>query len=271
MILNGNSIEKAILKKQLIENASLENIHSSSYDLTIGDHILKFKNNNKVVSLSDIYEIDNMYDKVNIKEGYNFKPGECILFPLEELFNIPSNICASIRGRTSYNRLGLFTTIQHLNPGFKGRLNISIVNNSTNTYIILPKMKIAQVIFEEMDNIVSENLLYYNESNPAYQNEDGLQGSKVYNDFIGKVVRHFKGNYYYIENVALNSETKECVIIYKTLYDRQDSKTWIRPAKMFFESIDPNRSGNVTKQTHRFEIVDNLTIDYTKIANGDVD
>ena len=263
MILNGNTIEKLILKNQLIENANMENIHSSSYDLTASEYILKFKNDKKTISLDDIHELDNMYEKVNIRDGYNFKPGECILIALEDIFNIPDNVCASIRGRTSYNRLGLFTTIQHINPGFRGKLNISITNNSTNTYVILPKIKIAQVVFENMDAVVSENLLYSNENNPAYQNEDGLQGSKVYNDFIGKVVRHFKGNYYYIEDVGLNSETKECVIIYRTLYDRKDSRIWTRPAKMFFENIDPNRDGNVTKQTHRFEIVDDLTVDHT--------
>lgn len=264
MILNGNSIEKLFLKNMLIENANFENIRSASYDLTVSNFILKFKNIKAPILLSDVNQLENMYEKIDITEGYNLNPSECILIAIEDLFNIPDNICASIRGRTSYNRLGIFTTIQHINPGFRGKLNISIVNNSTNTYRIQPKIKIAQVIFEAMDNKVSENLLYFNEQNPAYQNEDGSQGSKVYNDFIGKVVRHFKGNYYYIEDVALNSETKEWEIIYRTLYDRQDSKIWVRPAKMFFESIEQDRDGNITKQTHRFEIVDDLTIDHTK-------
>ncbi len=30
---------------------------------------------------------------------------------------------------------------------------------------------------------------------------------------IGKVYRHFKGNYYFVEDVALDSETKERVVI----------------------------------------------------------
>lgn len=264
MILNGNTIKKLIEGKKLIENANLENIHSSSYDLTASEYILKFKKNRKPISLNDVQELDSMYEQISIKDGYSLKPGECILVALEDMFNIPDNICASIRGRTSYNRLGLFTTIQHLNPGYRGKLNISITNQSTNTYTIIPKLKIAQVVFEMMDEKVSEDLLYYNEKKPAYQNEDGLGGSKVYNDFIGKVVRHFKGNYYYIEDVGLNSETKEYMIIYRTLYNRKDSNVWTRPAKMFFESIDPDRAGNITKQTHRFEVVDDLTVDYTK-------
>ena len=34
---------------------------------------------------------------------------------------------------------------------------------------------------------------------------------------IGRVYRHFKGNYYFVENVAYDSETKERMVIYKTL------------------------------------------------------
>ena len=59
-------------------------------------------------------------------------------------------------------------------------------------------------------------------------------------------------------------ETKEYTVIYRNLYNREDSNTWARPAKMFFEGIDPNRKDNITKQSHRFEIVNDLTIDYTK-------
>lgn len=41
---------------------------------------------------------------------------------------------------------------------------------------------------------------------------------------IGKVYRHFKGNYYFVEDVALDSETKERIVIYKPIYDRNDSR-----------------------------------------------
>lgn len=124
-------------------------------------------------------------------------------------------------------------------------------------------MRIAQIIFEKLDDNSPDELLYFNEKTPVYQNEAGLNGSKIYLDFIGKVVRHFKGNYYYIENICLDSETKEYMVIYKTLYNRKDSNIWARPMKMFFEEIDINRKDNITKQKHRFEIVDELTLDYT--------
>ncbi len=80
---------------------------------------------------------------------------------------------------------------------------------------------------------------------------------------IGKVYRHFKGNYYFVENVALDSENKERMVVYKAIYDRPDSQIWIRPEKMFLEEI-PERPDNITGQKHRFELVNDIEKDYLK-------
>lgn len=80
---------------------------------------------------------------------------------------------------------------------------------------------------------------------------------------IGKVYRHFKGNYYFVENVGLDSETKERVVIYKPLYEREDSKIWVRKEKMFLEEIT-ERADNITGQKFRFELCEELSKDYTK-------
>lgn len=269
MILSYNTIKKLLAKNILIENGNIQNIHSSSYDVTVDKYILKFKKCKNPISFIDAQELNTMYEEVNITTGYTIKPGETILVVLEDTFNIPNNICGSIRGRTSLNRLGLTIATQHLNPGFKGKLNLVVTNNSINSYIITPKIQIAQVIFEKLDRKVNKKQLYSNKKNKTYQNKDGRQGSMIYSDYIGKVVRHFKGNYYYIEDICMDSETKEYTVIYKNLYDREDSNIWARPAKMFFEEIDENRKDNITNQTHRFELVDDLTIDYTKKNQDD--
>ena len=78
---------------------------------------------------------------------------------------------------------------------------------------------------------------------------------------IGKVYRHFKGNYYFVENRALDSESHEWLVIYKPLYDREDSKIWVRPEKMFLEEI-PERPDNITGQKYRFELVNNIDKNY---------
>lgn len=80
----------------------------------------------------------------------------------------------------------------------------------------------------------------------------------------GKVYRHFKGNYYYVQEVGLSSETKERLVIYRALYDRSDSQVWIRPEKMFLEEVDKNRKDNLTGQKYRFEIAEDLDAYYFK-------
>lgn len=80
---------------------------------------------------------------------------------------------------------------------------------------------------------------------------------------VGKIYRHFKGNYYYIQDRAMDSETKEWVVVYRPLYERNDSCVWVRREKMFLEEI-PERPDNITGQKHRFELVEELEKDYLK-------
>ena len=81
---------------------------------------------------------------------------------------------------------------------------------------------------------------------------------------IGKVYRRFKENYYFVENIAYDSENQERMVVYKPLYKRDDSKNiWVRPEKMFLEEI-PKRPDNITGQKHRFELVENLTNNFLK-------
>ena len=82
---------------------------------------------------------------------------------------------------------------------------------------------------------------------------------------IGKVYRHFKGNYYFVENVAYDSESQERMVVYKPLYNREDGRLiWVRPEKMFLEEIASDRPGNITGQKHRFELCEEIDKDYLK-------
>ncbi len=71
----------------------------------------------------------------------------------------------------------------------------------------------------------------------------------------GEIYRHFKGPFYYIICVGLDSETRERIVVYQHL----DGSGMIctRPESMFLEEIE-NRSDNMTGQKYRFERIDNL-------------
>lgn len=69
---------------------------------------------------------------------------------------------------------------------------------------------------------------------------------------IKGVYKHFKNNYYILEDVAENSETGEMYAVYRQLYG--DNKLYIRPLDMFLSKVDKKKYPNV-KQEYRFQYV----------------
>lgn len=67
---------------------------------------------------------------------------------------------------------------------------------------------------------------------------------------IHGIYKHFKGDYYLVEEIAFDSETKEKVVVYRRLYG--DGTLWVRPLDMFLSEVDHDKYPNV-KQKYRFE------------------
>lgn len=65
---------------------------------------------------------------------------------------------------------------------------------------------------------------------------------------VGRVYKHYKGDYYIVEKIDTHSETGEKLVIYRTLYG--DGKVYARPYDMFVEKIN---KGN---QEYRFQLQD---------------
>ena len=69
---------------------------------------------------------------------------------------------------------------------------------------------------------------------------------------VNRLYRHFKGNFYYVKDVAQHTESGEMMVVYQAMYGEYG--TFVRPVDMFLEEIDPSREDNVTGQKYRFEI-----------------
>lgn len=63
---------------------------------------------------------------------------------------------------------------------------------------------------------------------------------------IGRIYKHYKGNYYITLELALNTETEEKMVIYKALYG--EGKVFARPITSFTEKVEGK------SQEHRFEL-----------------
>ena len=72
------------------------------------------------------------------------------------------------------------------------------------------------------------------------------------NNIVKKgIYRHFKGNYYLVEDVATNSEDGSEYVVYRALYE--DTKLYVRPLNMFLSKVDKYKYPDCN-QTYRFEL-----------------
>lgn len=70
---------------------------------------------------------------------------------------------------------------------------------------------------------------------------------------LHRIYRHFKGDYYLVEDVATDSETGKPVVIYRKLYG--DGGLWVRPLEMFLEKVDKQKYPDC-QQEYRFELLE---------------
>ncbi len=76
---------------------------------------------------------------------------------------------------------------------------------------------------------------------------------------IHGIYRHYKGDYYIIEDVATHSETGEELVIYRGLYNGEkfgQHHLCARPKAMFLEEISPEKCPKDHVQKYRFELQD---------------
>lgn len=70
---------------------------------------------------------------------------------------------------------------------------------------------------------------------------------------IHGIYRHFKGDYYLVEEIAKDCETLEDVVIYRKLYE--DGSCWVRPLKDFIGVINKEKYPKV-EQVYKFELIE---------------
>ena len=153
------------LVQQGVIDAPFENINGASIDLTLGDAIMR-ENYGTTLNPSPETsvrlknkEVPLMHQK-DITDGYILSPGEFILATTAETFNLPNNIAAEYKLKSSLARSGL----QHLlagwcDPGWNNsKLTLELKNVTRYSNLFLePGMKIGQVVFWKCNPVPEEH------------------------------------------------------------------------------------------------------------------
>lgn len=171
MILSGKEIYKHISKEIIIEPFDKKRLNPNSYNLTLHNELLVYKNN--VLDMKK----PNLTEKITIpEEGLKIEPGKLYLGRTVE-YTKTDNFVPMLEGRSSTGRLGLFIhiTAGFGDVGFAGYWTLEMF--CVQPVIIYPNVEICQIYYH---NISGDYDIY---KSGKYQNNGGIQPSLMYKDF----------------------------------------------------------------------------------------
>lgn len=164
-----------------IINANPEHVNAASVDITLGNEILREDTSAvRVPKVVDLKAKDNISTKAEVipEQGILLYPGQFILASSAETFNLPNNIAAEYKLKSSLARNGL----QHLlagwcDPGWNGsKLTLELKNVTQNHILLLkPGMKIGQMVFWECEEVPEEHSYA---TKGQYNGDNTVTGSK---------------------------------------------------------------------------------------------
>ncbi|MEW4568736.1 dCTP deaminase [Tautonia sp. JC769] len=166
-----------------------EQIQPASIDLRL-DRCFWFplrSHRNKIsflsVSLSEL-EMQRLFERrwFRLGERVTLKPGELVLGRTYETFTIPNGYAGKLEGRSTFARLGLsiHCTGDFINPGWRGRMPLQLVNHGKVPIEITPYVDICQLIIFKTTSS-SEKAYGSDELSSKYMNEEG-EPSRVWMD-----------------------------------------------------------------------------------------
>lgn len=179
MVLSDQAIKKLVNERQIIEPFSEDRLQAVSYDISSSNIIRVYQRLNKSIDIKNQSQLELETVEMDITEGYNIKPGEYILVKTKENISMPDDLTGHIRPRTTFTRVGLLLSDQHINPSFCGHLYLGLYNSTPNNIYIYPDLNIGQIVFEKIEGLISAIRLYSNKKDAKYQHEDSFIIPKI--------------------------------------------------------------------------------------------
>lgn len=159
-LLSYNELVK-LVEAGVIEGAEPEHINAASIDVRLGKTIMVEKRPTELYLLdvgdkesftAEVYEIG--------EEGIELRPGEFILAHTQERFNLPDDLTAQYKLKSSGARIGLDCALATwCDPGWHGStLTLELRNNLRyHSLLLRPGILIGQMIFERVKKVPEQS------------------------------------------------------------------------------------------------------------------
>lgn len=171
MILSGQEIAQRMGKDIVIDPYNPDQLNPNSYNLRLHDELLVYDD-----AVLDM-KADNKTSKLTIpSSGFQLSPGKLYLGRTME-HTRTDKLVPMLEGRSSIGRLGMFVhvTAGFGDVGFNGYWTLEIF--VVQPLIIYPHVEICQIYYHHLDGA------HMNYQSKKYQNNSGIQSSKLYQDF----------------------------------------------------------------------------------------
>lgn len=139
----------------LIEPFDANNLQPASVDLTLAEEFLHYPYE-QPLGISEAIRLDQVKENppkmMAVKGCVLIPPQGFVLGRTEERVNIPDYMVASVEGKSSLARLGLFVhiTAGFVDPGFRGTITLEFFNGSPRYIELVSGIRICQIAFERL-------------------------------------------------------------------------------------------------------------------------
>lgn len=137
----------------VITPLKIDQIGPSSADVHLGHEFIVFRR--ALITSLDIMNVEltrnvhQFQEKVRISKGERFvlHPNQLVLGATREYIALPTNISATITGRSTWGRTGLIiATATKIDPGFKGCVTLELMNGGVLPLVLYPGLRVAQLV-----------------------------------------------------------------------------------------------------------------------------
>ncbi|MFC7186198.1 dCTP deaminase [Halorubrum yunnanense] len=162
-----------------------QQVQPASVDLRLGERFLEFQRTNiPCIHPTEADEVGEYVTETTVAEGDEFilHPGDFVLGTTTERVEVPSDLLATVQGRSSLGRLAIVihATAGIVDPGYKGQITLELSNLGAAPVALSPGMRVSQLIFTELKS--PANRPYGTDRDSKYQDQDGPQASRIGDD-----------------------------------------------------------------------------------------